>query len=324
MSGRTSSQQSALPPRALNVAAGGTAPEWIELIPAGATLQGVDGRSWANPDPAAVVAATDLSHRALALDWEHAGELRAPQGLDAPAAGWIEALEVREGAIWGRTSWTPRAAEQVANREYRFVSPVFTFAKASSRIERLVSAGLTNAPNLRLTALNHEQESTDVDLITRLRQALSLPADANEDAVVTAVTTARAANVDLTRYAPRSELETAINRANALQADVDRHNAEALTAKIDTVLDKAQGEGKITPASRPEYLAMCKVDGGLERFERLAATLPKIASADRTGTERKPAGGGDNPAALTEEQRAVCRALGQDEAAYAKSLKDPA
>lgn len=93
-----------------------------------------------------------------------------------------------------------------------------------------------------------------------------------------------------------------------------------MAREFDTALDKAQGEGRITPASRPEYLAMCKAQGGLESFERLAATLPVIVSP-KPIVPGRAASGGDNPAGLTDEQRAVCRALGQTEAGFAKSLK---
>ena len=57
------------------------------------------------------------------------------------------------GALLARTNWTPRAKAQVENREYRFLSPVFDYAKDTLRIVRMVSVGLTNTPNLRLQAL---------------------------------------------------------------------------------------------------------------------------------------------------------------------------
>lgn len=320
-----SSPFASLAPRALNVAASGdgaVAPEWIELIPAGPLVEGLDGRRWSNPDPAAVIAASRLDVRPLALDWEHATEVRGAQGLEAPAAGWIDALEVRDGATWGRVGWTPRAAEQVRCREYRFVSPTFTYDKPSGRIVRLTGAGLTNQPNLRLTALNREQE-TSLDLASQLREALGLPATADEAGIVAAVREAKATNrpVDLTAYAPRVELATAINRAETAEKALATIQAGDREAKIEAALNTAQSEGKITPASRAEYLALCKSEGGLEIFERLAATLPVVASAGATGAEKKPDRSGD-PVNLTDEQKAVCRQLGQDEAAFAKSLKE--
>ena len=70
--------------------------------------------------------------------------------------GWIAALEARNGALWGKVEWTERGREAgTTSREYRYLSPVFLHSKDSpQRILQLLSAGLTNSPNLRMTALN--------------------------------------------------------------------------------------------------------------------------------------------------------------------------
>jgi phage I-like protein len=329
----TPENQSALMARpslalALN-AEGGSAPEWVELIPAGATVIGRDGRQWVNDRPADVVANT-LPRLPLPLDWEHATEERAPKGLDAPAAAWIEEVQLREnGSIWGRANWTPKGGQQVADKEYRFLSPGFDFDRATNRIVRLVHAGLTNTPNLVLTALNREgapditreQENKALDLATRLREALGLAADAGDDAIVTAVTNAqnqaRAVNrsVDLTQYAPRADLQTAVNRATAAEAERDTLKAEKTDAEIEAAITGALDAGKIVPASADTYRAMCRTDGGLAQFQALAATLPVIAGAadSRAKAKIEDKAGGSK---LTDEERAVCRAMGVSEDAF--------
>ncbi|MCS5514621.1 phage protease [Pseudomonas qingdaonensis] len=65
--------------------------------------------------------------------------------LDRPAG------DPRQRTV-GPCGLTPRAGEQVAAREYRFVSPVFDYDDAYRRVLRMVSVGLTNKPNLVLTA----------------------------------------------------------------------------------------------------------------------------------------------------------------------------
>lgn len=313
---------------ALNVE-GGQAPEWVELIPAGVRVQGRDGRHWLNDQPADVIAAT-ADRLPLPLDWEHATEERAPKGLDAPAAAWIEQVEVRDGgSIWGRASWTPRGRDQVVNKEYRFLSPGFDFDRATGRIVRLVHAGLTNTPNLVLTALNREdrqditrEKETPLDLAIRLREALGLAADATDDVIVTAVNTARAVNrpVDLTTYAPRAELETAVNRANAVTAERDALLREKTDAQIEAAISGALDAGKIVPASADHYRALCRTEGGLEQFTTLAATLPVIAGAadSRAKAKIESEGGGSQ---LTDAERAVCRAMGQSEADFLAAKK---
>lgn len=317
---------------ALNEA--GTAPEWIELIPAGFDVQGRDGRAWINPDPEGVVAATTARSLPLPLDWEHATETRAPQGLDAPAAGWIEEVAQREGgSIWGRVDWTLRGRAMVEAKEYRFVSPVFAYDKVTGVIRRLISVGLTNTPNLLLTALNRhsDDEGTDqpnreqeqpLSIAQRLAPVLGLAANATDDQIVSAVTEAKAANrsVDLSSYAPRADLDAAVNRANAAEAALKAKTDEDHARAIDAALAAAQDAGKIIPASVDDYRAMCTAEGGLDRFNNLVKTMPVIAGAAESRASNK-AENADTGSGLTDEERAVCRALGQDEATFKSTQK---
>lgn len=318
---------------ALNEA--GTAPEWIELIPAGFDVQGRDGRAWINPDPQGVVTATAADTHPLPLDWEHSTENRAPQGLDAPAAGWIEETAVREGgAIWGRVDWTLRGRTMVEAREYRFISPVFAYDKVTGVIRRLVSAALTNTPNLLLTALNRHSgdEGTDqlnreppenpLSIATQLAAVLGLAANAAEADIVAAVTEAKASNrtVDLSSYAPRAELTAAVNRADQAEASLKAIREADHAKAIETAISAAQDAGKIIPDSAEDYRAMCRAEGGLERFNALVAKLPVIVGAAESRASNK-AESANTGSDLTDEERAVCRALGQDEATFKSSQK---
>lgn len=131
------------------------APDWIHLIPAG-TFQGRDGRG-----PYRLANARDVMEQTrlragackMPVDYEHQGMLAPRNGKPAPAAGWIDALQARANGIWGRVTWTDAAARFIANREYRYLSPVFNCARDGA-VTRLLSAALTNEPNLdQLTAL---------------------------------------------------------------------------------------------------------------------------------------------------------------------------
>jgi phage I-like protein len=129
------------------------APEWIELVPAGQQLEALDGRKFVNPSPEAVVERFNAHPIDLPLDWEHSTEVKAPKGDEAPAAGWIKALKVIAGAIHARIEWTKRGAASVCSKEYRYVSPAFTYNKARE-ILAIASAGLTNHPALVMKALS--------------------------------------------------------------------------------------------------------------------------------------------------------------------------
>ena len=235
-----------------------SAPPWIELIPAGAVVAGADGRRWTNPDPAGVVAASKVSaSRPLPLDWEHATETRAPQGLPAPAAGWIDGLELREGAVWGRVAWTDEGRAHVAGRAYRFVSPVFTHTRDDNRILALRSVGLTNTPNLTLTALNRSELETHMDELGELRSILGLAADAPAQDVVAKVrelTTATASNrPDPARFVPMETFEAVTRELNARNQGMAEEQAERHVA--ETI-----GRGQLFPAMKDWALALCKTN----------------------------------------------------------------
>lgn len=281
--------------RACNLTLDGQAPDWIELLPAGPTIQGQDGRAWTLPDPQALVAAFAQRHAALVVDWEHASEHRAPHGLDAPAAGWIDQLEVRAGAVWGRVTWTEKAAAQITAREYRYLSPVFAYQKADQRIVQLLSVGLTNQPNLPLTALNREE--SPMPLPVAVCTALALAPDADEAAVLTAVAglqtdlaTAQnaAATPPLDRFVPRADYDAALARARNAEARLAAIETAQREAEIDAVLQQAQREGKITPATLDYHRACCRAEGGLDRFKAFLASAPPVIGA-ASGLDQKPA-----------------------------------
>jgi phage I-like protein len=130
-------------------------PQWVMLIPAG-EFSGRDGRGpFRLADPARVIAATEALGltAGVPIDYDHATDFAAPKGRPAPAAGWIRELAERDGALWGRVEWTPHGAKAITSREYRYISPVFQYSPDGA-VTRLLRAGLTNNPNLYLTAIS--------------------------------------------------------------------------------------------------------------------------------------------------------------------------
>lgn len=321
---------------ALNVDLAGfkTAPEAVQLISApdaSGYVAGRDGRCWVFDARAQqqVLNAFAGAGVELPIDWEHSTQYRAPNGEPAPAAAWIEGIELRDGALWGRVSWTPRGAEQVANREYRYLSPVFDYEPATGRIVRLVSAGLVNKPNLPLQALN--QEAFAMTRSTLLAAAivggLGLSEDAADDAVAKAINalkadkdTAVALNAqqapNLDRFVPRGDYDAMQARAvNAEQAIASR-DAAAHKAAVDAAIESALSAGKITPATADYHRAACADASGLERFTAFVAAAPAIAApSDLDG--KKPTGA---QTALNAEQQEACRLLGMSEADYRTAL----
>ncbi|WP_413874156.1 phage protease [Albidovulum sp.] len=290
----------------------GAAPDWVQLIPAGPAVVGRDGRSWRMSDPARVVAAFD-ARKAPQIDIEHASQLKAPQGEPAPAVGWIEALEVRDGAIWGRVDWTAEGEAAVTSRAYRYLSPAFAFNGTTGEILRIVSAGLTNNPNLDMAALNaadpSPQESEGMD--KAVLEALGLNADGTAAQAVVAITKLKddratalnaAQHPDPEKFVPKADHQMALNRIAGFEAEAKTRAETEITAAVDA----AVAAGKVAPASKEYHLASCRAEGGLERFRAMVAASPEIAGGK--APQKKTEAGG----ALTPEELAVCRQMDMD------------
>ncbi len=305
---------------ALNSETGG-APDWVMLVPAGPKITGRDGRWWQVSNPQAVADRFDPTKEPQ-IDIEHSSEIKAPQGEPAPAVGWIKALEVRDGAIWGRVEWTPMGASLVSERAYRYLSPVFTYDFSTGEIGRLMSAGLTNQPNLELAALNRTEQENDMD--RAVLEALGLNATATAADAVVAITTLRgerdtARNAsqtpDPTRFVPTADHQLALNRIQTFEAEA----AARREAEIGTVIDGAISSGRIAPSSREFHVAACRADGGLERFKSYIGTAPVVAPP--SGLDGKSADQAATSGSLSAEELAVCRMFGTDPITFAAANK---
>ncbi|MGR3433500.1 MAG: phage protease [Shimia sp.] len=315
---------STIEPLALNFE-GGSDVTQIMLLPAGPRVEGVDGRAWQLTDPQRLVNAFNRAGRPIPIDTEHATHLRGARGEEAPARGWVTSLAVVDGAIWGQVEWTEAGRAMVANREYRFVSPVFTHDKASGRIERLRSVGLTNLPNLHMEALNRaaDPDTKENAMGPDLTKALGLAEGADEAQAVAAIEklkgekdTAmnRAATPDPAKFVPRADYDHAMNRVSAFEAEAKMR----LEAEITGEVEKAIADGKVAPASKEYHLAACRADGGLEAFRAMIGGAPSITQP--SGLD-KAAGGAAKTPALAEDELAMCRQLGIDPDAYAAQKK---
>ncbi|MGA6971080.1 MAG: phage protease [Candidatus Binatus sp.] len=294
------------------------APEWIELLPAG-VFHGRDGRGpFRLDDPGAVIASTTAlqMNAGLPIDYDHATDFGAPEGRPAPAAGWIRELEVRGGAVWGRVEWTARAASSIVAREYRYVSPVFQFDPKDGVVTRLLRAGLTNNPNLHLTAIAASLTATadardeSMEFSTELRELLNLEGEATAAEVLAKVRELRAATDaagaatsahahDPAHYVAVVEFERALTELNALKAERAREHAAH-------AVEEAIRAGKIVPAQREWAIAYCAADA--RGFAAFAAKQPSIIGENLGLAGEPPAdrrGGG-----LSAAETAICAQLG--------------
>lgn len=321
----------------------GQLPEWVELVPPGADVHAVDGRKFRNPNPERVVEAFRKYGLDLPVDYEHASERKAPDGDEAPAAGWITELKVRDGAIWGKVEWTPKGAASLTGREYRYISPAFLHTKAGE-ITELVSAGLTNKPALtQLAELARTQEGEFMD--PELLKLLGLPADASKEQALAAlaaqakarvdadaalttskaeVATARAelarsATPDLNKFVPRADFDAALARAAKAEKEISDGQAASHKASVEAEVDAAVKAGKITPATKDFYVATCATTDGLKSFREFVKAAPVVGDVSKLEGEKAPKT--DDAAKLTEAELAVASRCGLTPELYAAARK---
>jgi len=130
-----------------------TPPEWIHLLPAG-EFAGRDGRGPYTADAPTILQEFAAWGMPVAGDYEHQSLTAEQKSGPVPGSGWINDLEVRDDGVWGQVEWTETAAEAIAKKEYRYLSPVFDYVKDENRVVRITGFGLTNQPNLYLSAIH--------------------------------------------------------------------------------------------------------------------------------------------------------------------------
>ncbi|MCF6432917.1 phage protease [Leisingera sp. MMG026] len=299
---------------------GATAPEWMQLTPAGPELEGRDGRKWKMQDPEAVVQAFREDGAELPVDFEHSTQEKGAKGEPAPAVGWVTDLEARNNALWAKVDWLDSGRDAVASRAYRYSSPVFNFSRSTGEVSRMVSVGLTNQPNFQLTALNREGEQEERKMDKDALEALGLKEGASDSDVLTAINKLksdeaqarnRAESPDPAKFVPKADFDLAQNRIRTFEKADSTRQEEAITAAVDAAVEA----GKIAPASRDYHTAACREKGGLERFSQLIDASPVIAG--KSGLDAKdPA---KTTTALSDDEMAACRALGMSEADFAEA-----
>jgi len=297
----------------------GQAPEWIRLLPTG------DVRSTRGDfvvDPAAIDAIL-AAHVArgidTVIDYEHqtlGGEFQSPDGT-APAAGWIREFSVREDGLWGRAEWTPRGAALVANREYRYHSPVPLVDKKTRRAIALHSIALTNDPAiLGMTPIVNKAGINEEDGMNGLKELLGLPADANEETILAAVKDLQSFRTDTV-----AALELQDGTGAAVQAGVlalknrlaTAPTAEAF-AELKTRLDRREADdlvgravkdGKLSPTMVEAATRLALTDRGA--FAAFLEKAPKVVPVGQVVEPGPTAKGSDG---LDDAERVVCKSLG--------------
>ncbi|CAI9120423.1 phage protease [Brytella acorum] len=223
---------------ALHTAQGSNVPEWVHLVPAG-TFKGETGPSFSLNDANEVVARSmPPGGRSLPLDYNHALYHAAKNGGQAPAAGWIDRMEARPDGIWGHVEWTPQGRSDVAEKRYRFISPVVEH-DVDGDIKKILNAALTNTPNLtNLVALNTattfvdgETAPTDLEQFTQdVLRTMQLPLDTTREVILEKLRKIMVSKhtADPTKFVPVEMFQSLMSQYNRQNSGVPQEVAEKL------------------------------------------------------------------------------------------------
>lgn len=321
----------------------------IKLLPAG-SFSGRDGRGpWVLGDEVsmqAVIAATRkrAGSSDVVVDYDHQTQFAAVPGVggNAPAAGWIKNLEARPDGIYADVAWTEAAQARIRAGEYRYISPVYMHDKAG-RVKFLVSAGLTNTPNLDLAGAVAARAlpATTGAPMDKILQALGLAADADEAAVIAAVNAAVAAQAALGTIAKavgQSDDAAAAAVVAAVQSQavaaqnpdprrfVPAEQVAALSQELATLksansqaaaaqaVEAAMAAGKVQPALKDWAIALHRSDPAA--FATFIAATPAIV-----GGGTKPAGVQPGAGQLSDLDLTVASAMGLSTESFLKTRK---
>lgn len=316
-----------------------SAPEWMLLFKAGWGQLG-DGTKFLVDQTAFDLLKAFIASQGneIHFDYEHASLDKTA----APAAGWIKELVWEEGiGIRARVEWTAKAAEFIANKEYKYFSPVFYVRKSDSRISGLDSVALTNRPltsNLtpilaRLEAGLEKETNKEEKRMDRkeLIKALGLENDATDALILEALAKLGiklpAAKTETKEVIPEKitaaldlkkddDISTIVASILALkQTDktgVSREDFKKLQAKLaekeaTDAVNAAMKAGKIAPVQKEWATEYAKDD--LKGFQTFIAKAPVVVPFDKLPgkTEDKTAG------TMTETDLQIAKMMGVSE-----------
>lgn len=314
-------------------------PEEIQVIPYGEIDTPKGSFILDNASAAAVIDAFNSQKNQMVIDYEH----QTLQGTEAPAAGWITKLidKGTEG-IWAAVQWTERARQYIANKEYKYVSPVFQKRIADNKVVRLINVALTNQPNIdgMVPLVNKSEynlagagsQTKKEEPMKELLKRLGLPETATEQEAIAAVNKLAepaqiVANKSVLAALGLAETATESEITGTIMAMKQSHTQVSTIAQELADLKKTLGEnaaadlvamamkdGKITPAQKEWADNYARTD--IEGFKVFVAKAPVVVVMGKVVGNEKPAEG-----AIDDVQMEVNKQMGIDTETFKKYNK---
>jgi len=316
----------------------------VQLFPAGTftaprgAMMGSGPWNIDDQSAAALIARVKQRINDIAVDYEHQTLAAAQNGQPAPASGWLkpENLEWRpgQGLYVKSPEWTEKAAAFIAQGEYKYLSPVFSYHKQTGQVLDLLHVGLTNNPaidgmeGVLLAAAKSLSQQPEEPVMEKLLKMLGLSAEASEDEAVAALTAIQTTADDLKKdlkakdeaiaAAKASGDATAMEAITGLQTEVAALTQQIQTSEMDTLIAAAKAEGKLIPAQEKwaRELGVAALKGYLDVAQPIEALTKQQSTTQKRDENGK--------AILTDEQIAVCTQMNIPQEDFIKSLAQEA
>ncbi|MGL4708060.1 MAG: phage protease [Aeromonas veronii] len=317
------------------------------------------GRHWHLDDAIAAAVLAKLADRQtdIVVDYEHQTLNAEENGKPAPAAGWIAPLSVEwrpgVGLFAIAVDWTDPAKAHIAAREYRYISPVFSYDRETGAVLNLLHVALTNYPAIdgmdalvaSAAARFMADEASPKEKVMNREQLialLGLSADASDEDISTAMAALKAQGDAASTLAQevaalkteKATLETAVAAAKGSHGSPDpakfvptqvvedlKKELAALSTKItsddvDKLVTAGLDDGRLLPAQEKwaRELGGSNI-AALKSY--LDSAAPIAALKGRQTRDTKPPATEEE---LSPEALAICKSMSVDPKDYIKTL----
>jgi phage I-like protein len=224
----------------------------------------------------------------IPIDWEHQS-LNGEMGGYKPAAGWFK-LGMKEDGIYATdVQWTPKAQEALKSREYRYFSPAMHYDD-NGNMDLMLPCALTNLPALK-----------DINALMN-----SIGVNNKKDKTMSDET--------------KTEMLAATESLSAMKAEKDKAEKELQDFKIESMLEKAVLQGKLTPAKKDTLKAQAHVLG-LSGLSIVLDNLDAKVSSTRHEEPTHKAEVKTDPNELTTIEKKLARSIGVSFEAFSAQKK---
>lgn len=329
----------------------------IQLLPAG-PFKARDGRPadvkaghWVINGQVAAKLIAKAATRAtdVVVDFEHQTLNSEKNGQPAPAAGWLKgaALEWRDGQGLFATNpeWVGDTADLIKTRKYRYLSPVFSYDRATGEVLELHHVGLTNYPAIdgmadlaALAAARFQLAAPAAPAVEekpcvnreQLIALLGLSSDASDDDIQNALTalkdgqekvqelTTQLAAAKAATPAVDPEKFVSVDVVEQLKRDFAALRTEQNAGKVDELVKTGLSDGRLLPAQEQWARDLGAKD--VAALKTYLDTTPAIAALKHRQTEARPATP-EKVEELSPETLAVCKQLNVSAEDYIATLK---